>query len=74
MRLPYSGTIVLSGDLYHYAAERTLGKISNREKATASPASRARMEAIVAREHGQLWIGHDRAEFARLRKAPAFYD
>jgi len=39
VKLPRSGGIVLSGDLYHYPEERTLNRMPEREKATATPAS-----------------------------------
>lgn len=63
-----------TGDLYHFAAERRLGRIPDAEKASGGPVSRARIDAIVAHERAQLWIGHDLASFHSTRKFPRFYD
>jgi glyoxylase-like metal-dependent hydrolase (beta-lactamase superfamily II) len=32
LKLPKTGSLVLSGDLYHYAAERTLNRMPEREQ------------------------------------------
>jgi len=75
VKLPRTGAILLSGDLYHYPEERTAktmpGFELDREKTTAS---RAIVEAIIERTHAQLWIEHDILGYARLKKAPAYYD
>jgi len=75
VKLPRTGGVVLSGDLYHYPEERTLGRIPTfdmDEQQTA--ASRAALERFLTASKAQLWIQHDAAGFARLRKAPAYYD
>lgn len=75
LKLANTGPIVLSGDLYHYPEERTLNRIPTIE---ASPeqtrASRQALEAFLKQTGAQLWIQHDRATFAALKKAPEFYD
>ena len=75
VKLPQTGGIVLSGDLYHYPEERFSDKTPtfefNREQ---SLASRATMEAFVKQSKAQLWIEHDLATFNKLKKAPQFYD
>jgi glyoxylase-like metal-dependent hydrolase (beta-lactamase superfamily II) len=75
VKLPRTGAIVLSGDLYHHQAERTLKKMPAREAAEGVTArSRAALEAFMSSSRAQLWIQHDPAAWARLKKAPAFYD
>jgi N-acyl homoserine lactone hydrolase len=74
VKLPRTGPVVLSGDLYHYPGERTLSRMPDREKTTGTPASRAKVEALVKDTGAQLWIGHDIVNFATLKKSPAFYD
>jgi N-acyl homoserine lactone hydrolase len=74
VRLAHTGPVVLTGDLYLYAAKRRLGRIPEAEKASGTPASRARIEAIVAHERAQLWIEHYFALVRATRKLPRFYD
>jgi N-acyl homoserine lactone hydrolase len=76
VKLAKQGPLVLSGDLYHYPAERTLkdfnpygGKTSDTELA-----SRAKLEAFMKEKGATLWIGHDILQFAQLKKSPAFYE
>ena len=64
----------MSGDLYHYPAERTLGRMPDREKTAGTPESRAAIEALVKAAGAQLWIGHDLAGFAKLKKSPEYYE
>jgi N-acyl homoserine lactone hydrolase len=76
LRLPKTGTIVLAGDLYHYPEERKARTIVptfeyNKEQ---SIASRTLIEEYVAKNHAQLWIEHDYANDAKLKKAPAYYE
>ena len=75
LRLPHTGLVVLSGDLYHYPEERALGRVPAFDVDQAQTrASRAAIEAFVKRGGGQLWIQHDFAANARLKKSPAYYD
>jgi glyoxylase-like metal-dependent hydrolase (beta-lactamase superfamily II) len=75
LRLPRTGNIVLSGDLYHYPAERRLGRVPTFEVDQAQTrASRAALDGFLAKEHAQLWIQHDLAGFSKLKKSPAYYD
>jgi len=76
LNLASTGLIMLSGDLYHYAAERTF-KVAppatdfNPEQTAAS---RQNIEAYLERTGATLWIEHDFRHNATLRKAPSFYD
>ena len=74
VKLPKSGPVVLTGDLYHYPGERTLNRMPDREKTAGTPESRAKVEALVKESGAQLWIGHDIVGFATLKKSPAFYE
>jgi glyoxylase-like metal-dependent hydrolase (beta-lactamase superfamily II) len=75
VELDDAGTIVLGGDLYHYPEERTTGRTPTFEfDAALSRQSRARVEALLERTGGTLWIEHDLATHARLPKAPAYVD
>ena len=75
LKLAKTGPTVLSGDLYHYPEERTLNRLPTREfNVDQTAASRAAIEAFLKENHAQLWIEHDIAANARLKKAPAYYD
>jgi N-acyl homoserine lactone hydrolase len=73
LRLPKTGPVLIAGDLWHYAAERTVsrppGGEANKEETLAS---RAAMEAYLKQSGAQLWIEHDPQTFARLKKAPDY--
>jgi N-acyl homoserine lactone hydrolase len=75
LKLPKTGPVVLSGDLYHYPEERKLNKIPTTEfDAAQTAASRAAVEAFLKKTGAQLWIQHDFTAAAKLKKSPAFYD
>ena len=75
VNLKNTGPVVLSGDIYHYPEERARKLVPltefNREQTAAS---RAELEAFLARTHAQLWIEHDFLGNAKLKKSPQFYD
>jgi N-acyl homoserine lactone hydrolase len=77
VNLRNTGPVVLSGDLYHYPAERTLkdftpfAALGNPEKEIAS---KAKIEALLKEKKATLWIQHDILAYAQLKKSPAFYD
>lgn len=74
VKLPQTGGVVLSGDLYHYPQERTLGRFPTFEvNQDQTRASRAALEAFLATTKARLWIQHDFTAHAALRKAPEFY-
>lgn len=75
LRLPKTGNVVLSGDLYHYPEERRLGRVPAFDVEEAQTrASRAAIDTFLEKEHAQLWIQHDFAGFSKLKKAPAYYE
>jgi N-acyl homoserine lactone hydrolase len=75
LKLAKTGPVVLSGDLYHYPEERKLKKIPTTEfNAEQTVASRAAVEAFLKQTGAQLWIQHDFAANAKLKKAPQYYE
>jgi len=74
LKLVQTGTVVLSGDLYHYPEELTLDRVPTFEfDSTATRAARVALQAFLKRTGAKLWIQHDLTANAALRKAPAFY-
>jgi glyoxylase-like metal-dependent hydrolase (beta-lactamase superfamily II) len=74
VRLPKTGPVILTGDLFHFPGERTFHTMPNGEKAQATPASREKIEALAKKTGAQVWIQHDIMGNAKLKKAPAFYE
>jgi N-acyl homoserine lactone hydrolase len=73
LRLPKTGPVLIAGDLWHYAAERTASRPPEGEaNKDETLASRAAMEAYLKQSGAQLWIEHDPATFHRLKKAPDY--
>jgi N-acyl homoserine lactone hydrolase len=76
VKLKKTGPVLLSGDLYHYPAERTLKNFTpfaNLGNPEQEAASKAKVEALLKEKHAQLWIQHDILADAKLKKSPAFY-
>jgi N-acyl homoserine lactone hydrolase len=77
VKLKKTGAVVLSGDLYHYPAERTL-KDFMPFAALGNPgqevASKAKIEALLKEKKAKLWIQHDIVANAELKKSPAYYE
>jgi glyoxylase-like metal-dependent hydrolase (beta-lactamase superfamily II) len=73
-KLAKTGGVVLSGDLYHYAEERSLHRMPREEESTGTPASREAMERFLKEKNAQLWIGHSTAFFRNAIKSPGWYD
>ena len=75
VRLPKTGPVVLSGDLYHYPEERTTGRVPGFEfNVDQTKASRAKVDALMKRTGARLWIEHDIATHAALPYAPKFVE
>ncbi|HET9361635.1 MAG TPA: N-acyl homoserine lactonase family protein [Vicinamibacterales bacterium] len=74
LKLAETGDVVLSGDLYHYPQERTLGRLPTFEaNQDQTRASRASLDAFLAKTKARLWIQHDFTAHAKLKKAPEYY-
>ena len=75
LKLAKTGPVLLSGDLYHYPEELTLKVVPSfdfdKEQTTRS---RAAIEDFVKKNKAQLWIQHDAAAGAKLKRAPEYYD
>lgn len=75
VKLARTGSVVLSGDLYHYPQERTLNRLPTFDVSEAqTAASREDVEELISRTGAQLWIQHDLLHHRQLRLAPEYYD
>lgn len=75
VKLAHTGGVLLSGDLYHYPEERTLGRIPTFDfDPDQTRASRAAIETFLKLSGAQLWIQHDIVGNSKLKKSPAYYD
>ena len=72
LRLPKTGLVVLSGDLYHFEKNRRLRRMPlfnyDREMTLRSMDM---IEAFLTRTGATLWIQHDLPQYTRLPHAPA---
>ena len=75
LKLAKTGGVVLSGDLYHYPEERTRNRLPTIEfHAEQTRASRVALDAFLKKTGAQLWIQHDFAGNAQLKKSPGYYE
>ena len=75
VKLAKTGGVVLSGDLYHYPQERTLDRLPTFEfNEEQTRVARKNVEVFLTRTGATLWIQHDFAAHAKLRKAPSYYE
>ena len=74
VKLAKTGGVVIAGDLYHYAEERTLQRMPKEEETTGTPGSREMMERFLREQNAQLWIGHSTTFFKNAIKSPGWYD
>ncbi len=75
LKLKKTGPVLVAGDLYHYNEERNTDHVPNFEfNKEQSLASRAKIEEFLKKSGAQLWIEHDYAANAKLKKSPAFYE
>ena len=75
LKLPKTGPVLIAGDLYHYNEERNTDHVPSFEfNKEQSLASRAKIEEFLKTSGAQLWIEHDYAANAKLKKSPAFYE
>lgn len=73
VELAETGSIVLSGDLYHFAANRELGRVPtfNYDEAETR-VSMADLDAFLEESGAQLWIEHD--SLRETKMAPEYYE
>jgi N-acyl homoserine lactone hydrolase len=74
VKLAKTGGVLIAGDLYHHAEERSLDRMPAEERKTATSRSRAEIEQFARAQHAQIWIGHDIGFFQRAVKAPGWYE
>lgn len=75
LKLAQTGDVVLSGDLYHFNEARALKRVPTFDYDQAqTPVSREKAEAFLATSGAKLWVQHDSALIASLKKAPEYYE
>jgi N-acyl homoserine lactone hydrolase len=75
LKLKKTGPVLVAGDLYHYPEEQTMNRFPSFEfNKEQSAASRAAIDAFVKKTKAQMWIEHDAATNAKLKKAPEYYE
>jgi len=75
VKLAKTGTVVLSGDLYHYPEEVTTGKVPHIDyNKDRTRDAREAVTKLLKSTGGKLWIQHDLVQFQTLKKAPDFYE
>jgi N-acyl homoserine lactone hydrolase len=75
LKLAKTGNVMLAGDLYHYPEERKLERVPTFEFSKEQTiASRAMIEDYIKKTNTQLWIEHDFAANAKLKKSPQYYE
>ena len=76
LNLASSGKIMIAGDLYHYPPEREFRRAppDNEFNVQQSAASRTKIEAYLKATKASIWIEHEWAANAKLKKAPQYYE
>jgi glyoxylase-like metal-dependent hydrolase (beta-lactamase superfamily II) len=76
LQLASLGRVMIAGDLYHYLPERTLHRAppDNEFSVQQSAASRATIEEYLKKTNTSVWIEHEWAANAKLKKSPAYYE
>jgi N-acyl homoserine lactone hydrolase len=75
LKLKKTGPLLVAGDLYHYPEEQTMNRFPSFEfNKEQSAASRKEIDAFLKKNKAQMWIEHDAATNAKLKKAPEFYE
>jgi N-acyl homoserine lactone hydrolase len=75
LKLAKFGPLLLAGDLYHLPEERSLDRVPTFDFDPAlTRASRRNVEEFLKRSGATMWIQHDPATNANLKKAPQYYD
>src|SRR5262245_56950330 len=71
LQLASTGRVMIGGDLYHYPAERDFQRAppDNEFDAQQSAASRAMIEDYLRKTKTTIWIEHDFAANAKLKKS-----
>jgi N-acyl homoserine lactone hydrolase len=75
LQLPKTGTVILSGDLYHLRANRQFMRVPLGNASRADTlASMNRIETIAKNTKARFIVQHDPQDFQALPKFPAYLD
>jgi glyoxylase-like metal-dependent hydrolase (beta-lactamase superfamily II) len=75
LKLAKFGPLLLAGDLYHLPEEKTLDRVPTFDfDAAQTRATRKKVDAFVKETGATMWIQHDAATYAPLKKAPQYYE
>jgi len=75
LKLKKFGPLLVAGDLYHYPEEQTMNRFPSFEfNKEQSAKARADIDAFVKKTKATMWIEHDAATNAKLKKAPEYYE
>jgi len=76
LQLGSLGRVMIAGDLYHYLPERTSHRAppDNEFDVQQSADSRVKIEEYVKKTNTTLWIEHEWAANAKLKKSPGYYE
>src|SRR4051794_1424442 len=75
VKLPKTGALVLSGDAVHFRDNFDARRVpSMNTDADKTLASMQKIADVMAKEHAQLWINHDKAQRDTLKLAPDSYN
>ena len=76
LQLNSVGRVMIAGDLYHYLPERTLHRAppDNEFNVQQSADSRVMIEEYAKKTNTTIWIEHEWAANAKLKKSPAYYE
>ena len=75
VKLPKTGARLLTGDAVHFQSNwegRVVPGFNFDQGKSAT--SMARIADILTKEHGEIWINHDKPQRESLKLAPAFYE
>lgn len=75
LKLVQFGPLLLAGDLYHLPEERTLDRVPSFDfDAAMTRQTRRKVDEFLHQTGATMWIQHDPPTYARLKKAPQYYD
>jgi N-acyl homoserine lactone hydrolase len=75
LKLKKFGPLLLAGDLYHFPEEKTMDRVPGFDfNAAQTRKARADIDVYLKKHKAQMWIEHDAATNAKLKKAPEYYE
>jgi glyoxylase-like metal-dependent hydrolase (beta-lactamase superfamily II) len=75
LKLAKFDPLLLAGDLYHLPEEKTLDRVPTFDFDSAmTRATRKRVDEFLSSAHATMWIQHNPATYATLKKAPDYYE